>query len=158
MSQIKIKFNILTNFKIFISSHVFKFKQIYSIILLTIKMKSIKNDEISKKFISDDKFLKNNQFTDSLDTENIIKLLKEKPYLLNQPQEKFGFTILYKAVVNKNYNLCEFLIENNADPNLKNIYGETPLHQAIEVENNKIINLLLENGADPNSKTNVCLL
>ena len=70
-------------------------------------MNSHKNDEINKKFISDDKFLKNNCFTDSLDTENIIKLLKDKPYLLNQPQDKFGLTILYRAVVNKNYNLCE---------------------------------------------------
>ena len=118
-------------------------------------MNSNKNEDFNKKYISDDKFLKNNQFTDSLDTENIIKLLKEKPYLLNEPQEKFGFTLLYKAVVNKNFNLCEFLLENSADPNLKNIYGETPLHQAIEIENNKIINLLLEKGADPNSFTNV---
>jgi len=118
-------------------------------------MNSNKNDDISRKFISDDKFLKSNHFADSLDTEAIIKLLKEKPYLLNEPQEKFGFTILYKAVVNKNYNLCEFLLENNADPNLKNLYGETPLHQAVEIENNKIINLLLEKGADPNATNNV---
>jgi ankyrin repeat protein len=121
-------------------------------------MNSNKNDDLSKKFISDDKFLKSNQFADSMDTETIMKLLKEKPYLLNQPQEKFGFTLLYIAVVNKNYNLCEFLLENNADPNLKNIYGETPLHQAIEIENNKIINLLLEKGADPNATNNVIFI
>jgi ankyrin repeat protein len=117
-------------------------------------MNSNKSDD-NKKFISDDKFLMGNQFTDSLDTENIIKLLKEKPHLLNQKQEKFGITLLYKAVLGKNYNLCEFLLDNNADPNIKNIYGETPLHQAIDQENNKIINLLLEKGADPNSITNV---
>ena len=120
-------------------------------------MNSHKNDEINKKFISDDKFLKNNCFTDSLDTENIIKLLKDKPYLLNQPQDKFGLTILYRAVVNKNYNLCEYLLEYNADPNIKNVNGETPLHQAIDIENNKIINLLLEKGANPNATTNVSL-
>lgn len=118
-------------------------------------MNSNKNEESNKKFISDDKFLKNNQFTDSLDTESVIKLLKEKPYLLNKSEEKFGFTLLYKAVVCKNYTLCEFLLENNANHNIKNIYGETALHQAIETENNKIINLLLEKGADPNVTQNV---
>lgn len=39
-----------------------------------------------------------------------------------------GNSLLHKATLNGNYNTVRVLIENGANPNITNDYGETPLH------------------------------
>ncbi|MHC4663824.1 MAG: ankyrin repeat domain-containing protein [Planctomycetota bacterium] len=46
--------------------------------------------------------------------------------------------------------LVMMLIENGADPNIKNLEGETALHMAVENGNIEAARLLLENGAEVN--------
>lgn len=110
----------------------------------------------SKHFISDSINISGREkFTESLDIETISKAILNNPAIINKPEGQFGWTYLYKAVVLENYDLCEFLLEKMANPNIQNFNGESPLHQAVESGNNKIINLLLENGANPNIQQKV---
>jgi len=48
----------------------------------------------------------------------------------------------------------EFLLENGADPNVADEYGETPLHCAALSGDRVSIRRLLDAGADPNAKKN----
>lgn len=64
------------------------------------------------------------------------------------------------AAFHGHWRLCQFLIENGADPNHplpEN--GETPLHSATSKANrpaqNHVIRVLLANGANPNAKTKI---
>ena len=95
------------------------------------------------------------ELIESLNVKSITQYVINKPENINDQEGQLGWTYLYKAVVLENYDLCEFLIENNANPNLQNYDGESPLHHAVESGNNKIINLLLENGANPNIQQKV---
>jgi ankyrin repeat protein len=57
------------------------------------------------------------------------------------------------------WRLCQFLIENGADPNQPlDDTGETPLHTALcksSPGHDRVIRVLLANGADPNARTKV---
>ncbi len=112
-----------------------------------------------KKYISDQKILtKRNDFFNKLENftlENIQILLKDNPEYLNLQDEKSESTLLFRAVALGNYDIVEFLLDLNADPDKQNIYGETPLHQAVENGYYKIINILLERGANPNVQQQV---
>lgn len=110
-----------------------------------------------KQFISDHSIGNNakDKITESLDLKTISETIEKNPGIINKPEGQLGWTYLYKAVVLENYDLCEFLLEKNANPNIQNPDGESPLHQAVESGNNKIINLLLENGANPNIQQKV---
>jgi len=114
-----------------------------------------------KKYISDQKIiLKRNDFFKNLENfslENIVNLLENNPEYINMQEEKNGFTLLFKAVALNKYEIVEYLLDSNADPDRQNIYGETPLHQAVENGNYKIINILLEKGANPNVQQQVQL-
>ena len=62
------------------------------------------------------------------------------------------------AAFHGHWRLCQFLIENGADPNhARPENGETPLHSATSKSNRPshhlVIRVLLANGADPNLKT-----
>ena len=48
--------------------------------------------------------------------------------------------------------LCKLLLENGANPNLKDSGGSTALHSAVFYRKPKICALLLEYGADVNAK------
>ena len=76
-------------------------------------------------------------------------------------------TPLIKAVRNRSKSMVQFLLENDADPNFKNRYGQTALHYAEVYYNSDlkqshssekggwdrdIIDLLFQYGADPNSQ------
>lgn len=58
--------------------------------------------------------------------------------------------------LNLNLDRIRFLLENNANPNVKNNYGYTPLHQAASKGTNEfsqiLVQLLLNKGADVNAK------
>lgn len=73
-----------------------------------------------------------------------------------------GLTPLMRAVLGYNfsskfdYDLIQFLLENNADPKMCDSYGNTLLHMAFANTNTdlKLIKLLLEIGLDPNAQNN----
>ena len=48
----------------------------------------------------------------------------------------------------------KFLIDNGADVNVVNWYGQTPLHVAVEGQHTSVIELLLEHGAQPGIEDN----
>jgi ankyrin repeat protein len=107
-----------------------------------------------KKYISDQKLIaKKIDFFNKLENftlTNVANLLENHPEYLNMQEEKSGCTLLFKAVSAGNYEIVEFLLDLNADPDKQNIYGETPLHQAVDNGNYKIINILLDRGGNPN--------
>lgn len=68
-------------------------------------------------------------------------------------QDKIGDTALMWAILGRNIKMVEFLLDNNANPNLRNKKGLSGLEYAvIDSERNAnltpIIKLILENGAD----------
>lgn len=63
-------------------------------------------------------------------------------------------TLLTGATLQQNVEMVNFLLENNADPNLQNSLGDTALIYAGKKGNMDIIKLLLEHGADSNITNN----
>lgn len=47
--------------------------------------------------------------------------------------------------------IVEYLLQNGADPNVKDAHGWTPLHRAVLWEHVLIVKLLLNAGVDPNA-------
>jgi ankyrin repeat protein len=64
--------------------------------------------------------------------------------------EKLGWTPLYRTVICSNIEATKFLLENGANPNIKNRMGEGPLHPAADNKEYQIVMLLLSNSAEPN--------
>ena len=66
---------------------------------------------------------------------------------------------LNAAAFHGHWRLCQFLIENGANPNQAlDDTGETPLHAALcktSPSHDRVIRVLMANGADPNAKTKV---
>ncbi|OMJ82749.1 hypothetical protein SteCoe_16453 [Stentor coeruleus] len=86
---------------------------------------------------------------------NTLKIsLNENPHLLNQVDSKLKWSLLYRTVIFRHIEATEYLLQEGADPNIKNKLGETPLHQAAENSQEKLVKLLLEHKADPNSQQN----
>lgn len=82
---------------------------------------------------------------------NVLKMLLT-PENVNEPGF-IGRTALFGASARGHYDIAKYLLENNADPNIKDEFGETPLICSIETEHIKIANLLLDSEADPNIAT-----
>ena len=64
-------------------------------------------------------------------------------------QDNTGWTPLYAAVQEENFDLVKLLIENGADVNVQDKDGWAPLHYAAFWDSVDIIKLLIENGVDP---------
>ncbi|KAK2724436.1 hypothetical protein QYM36_001072 [Artemia franciscana] len=63
-----------------------------------------------------------------------------------------GLTLLHYAVMNNNLNMCQLILENNANPNLTEFgYCWTPLHYAAKRGNLEICQLLVSKGAAINA-------
>jgi len=66
---------------------------------------------------------------------------------------------LNAAAFHGHWRLCQFLIENGANPNQPlDDTGETPLHAALckaSPSHDRVIRVLMANGADPNARTKV---
>lgn len=62
----------------------------------------------------------------------------------------FGFTPLFRAVMQKQTGLITFLLDRGADPNLSTREGFTALMAAAESGDCVILEILLEHRADPN--------
>jgi len=60
-------------------------------------------------------------------------------------------TLLHNAAKNGCKEVAKFLLDNGADPNVRDDEGRTPLHYASNVE---VAELLLKHGADPNAQDN----
>ena len=78
----------------------------------------------------------------------------ESPECVDETDNKLGWTGLYCSVMCGHVDITKFLLQNNADVNLKNRMGETALHQAVECKNLKMAKILLKHRADPNSQQN----
>jgi ankyrin repeat protein len=66
---------------------------------------------------------------------------------------KKALSALHSAVITDNIEIAKLLLENKANVNIKDSYGNTPLWRASHM-NPKIIKLLLDYGADYNIKNN----
>jgi len=70
----------------------------------------------------------------------------------------FGKTLLAQAILKKNNNAVQFLLDHGANPNAQIYKGETALHIAVKMGNIAIIHLLLQNGADISIKNSEFIL
>ncbi|MDR2658717.1 MAG: ankyrin repeat domain-containing protein [Spirochaetaceae bacterium] len=61
-----------------------------------------------------------------------------------------GNTALHYAVREKYHGFTFFLLDNRADPNIKNTAGDTPLHETARIGDLEIMNTLIEHGANVN--------
>ena len=88
--------------------------------------------------------------------EEIFKLLKENPQLLDYQSQKYGVSLLHLAVVNHKMKSIECLLKVGANVNIRDKeYNETPLNKACygsyaSNKNVKIIKCLIKYGADVN--------
>lgn len=84
--------------------------------------------------------------------EKVRVLLEEGGAAVNHLSED-GNTALTYAVSTQQYSVCEYLLANNADPNLSAAEMISPLDMSMIESDAKLATLLLEHGADPNKLT-----
>jgi ankyrin repeat protein len=84
----------------------------------------------------------------------IQELIDSNPDLVNEVDEKIGWTPLYRTVICTHVEATKLLLMHGANPNIKNKLGESPLHKAVDSGLMRISRLLLEANADPNLQTN----
>ena len=91
----------------------------------------------------------------SLKDPSLLALLIESGLSVTQ-LESNGRSILHAAVKNGHPSLIVLLINEGADPNLKDYSGTTPLNLACKITNNRaVIEALIALGADKNTKDNL---
>lgn len=73
---------------------------------------------------------------------------------VNEQEETTGFTALHYCAQNQYLEIAKLLIDNGADVDIKDVYGNTPLFKAVFFSNGDtaMIKLLLDAGADPELK------
>ncbi len=69
-------------------------------------------------------------------------------------QDSNGRTALHYAIQNRDAQMVQFLIDNNANVNAQDSNGRTALHYAIRNNNAKMVEFLIAKGADVNLATN----
>ena len=74
---------------------------------------------------------------------DICELLVKKGANINIQDYEHEFTALHYTTTLDNKPLTKLLLDNNADPNLQDIYGNTPIHYSIIEENYEIIEILI---------------
>ena len=79
----------------------------------------------------------------------ISSLVNTKIYDLNKRITQYKLTPLMLLICHDNYGCVKLLLENKADVNIKDIYGNTPLIYMLKYskENKNIYDLLINNGA-----------
>lgn len=88
------------------------------------------------------------------DLDSIKSLLSSDPSLINKPNAKLGWSVLYRSIICGHQTISEFLLNQGADPNLKSQMGDTALHYASETDQYSAVKLLLQHKADPNIRQN----
>lgn len=74
---------------------------------------------------------------------------------VNTVEEDFGHSPLYKAAItNNDLHMVKLLVENGANINQKDKYGESILYEATAYENIEIVKFLVDNGVDVNIQNN----
>lgn len=68
-------------------------------------------------------------------------------------KDRFGETALYKAVINNNLEMADYLLAHGAFVNSENNHYFTPLHQAAINGYEDMIKLLVRNGAELDNQT-----
>ena len=92
--------------------------------------------------------------SENYDHMKIIKWLIDNGIDVNI-QSKWGYSILTECITNNpDQILTKYLLENNANPNLKTMFGTTPLISAVLCDNFEGIQLLCKYGADPRISNN----
>ncbi len=84
---------------------------------------------------------------------NTLTILPKNAYIqtINKRDRYINSSLMY-AVMNNNYDLTQLLLENNADPNLINMYEQSTIIHACSNKNVKMLELLIEYKADINLK------
>ena len=85
---------------------------------------------------------------ESHDKEKLVRLLIDKGWNVNQKDEEGNTPLLLAAGYRKEKNIVKLLLENGADPDVKNDQDETPISTAIYKQNKFTVQLLIDNGAD----------
>lgn len=80
----------------------------------------------------------------------VKKLIEENNDLDINSQRNNGWTFLHYSVAQGERKIANFLLENGANPDIKNHINNYPLNYAINYENIEIVKLLLEYHADIN--------
>ena len=74
----------------------------------------------------------------------LIEILK-KPQININIQNEFGNTPLHYAALNKNNKIIKLLVENGANPKIKNLNGQTPLYDVCStISSNPDVNQEIE--------------
>lgn len=82
------------------------------------------------------------------DVKKIIENDRTKIY----EKDKWGYTLLYDAVLQGNFKIVEYLLQQGADVNTSNLEKSTPLHDSANKGRVGLVRFLLEKGADANAK------
>lgn len=77
----------------------------------------------------------------------ILQLVRQNKMVINST-DRMGRTPLMEAVIQRKFEICEFLIQAGADVNLREARKWTALHFAAQEYDYKIVELLLNSGAD----------
>ncbi|KAK6248532.1 hypothetical protein QUC31_020097 [Theobroma cacao] len=98
------------------------------------------------------------RFAQSGDLVGLQKLLKDKPFLLNERNPVMAQTPLHVSAGYDRAEIIKFLLDRQgpekAELEAKNMYGETPLHMAAKNGCNEAAKLLLAHGAFIEAKAN----
>ncbi|WP_264704376.1 ankyrin repeat domain-containing protein [Wolbachia endosymbiont (group B) of Apotomis betuletana] len=68
-------------------------------------------------------------------------------------QDGQGWTPVFLAIQNNNFNIVELLLDNSADIKVKDNEAWTPLHLAVQLGSLDVVERLVERGADFNAST-----
>ena len=82
------------------------------------------------------------------DVKSIIEKDRTKLY----EKDKWGYTLLHDAVVQGQFKILEYLVQQGADVNTSNLEKYTPLHDSANKGRLGLVRFLLEKGADANVK------
>jgi len=92
-------------------------------------------------------------YSSSPDYSSALGMAKINNSLINLQWKEKG-TILNFAIDEKDFEGIKYLIENGADPNIKDYNGQSSLQKAAYYSDLETIKYLVEHGADVNSKGN----
>ncbi|MCU7494055.1 MAG: ankyrin repeat domain-containing protein [Ignavibacteria bacterium] len=79
-------------------------------------------------------------------------MLKEGGIDMNAIDPTFGMAALHWAIIAEEDDAVEFLLENKANPDIRDDEGYTPLHRAVMMKSEDMVKLLKKYHADVNAK------
>ena len=80
----------------------------------------------------------------------LSKYILDKTGDIDSRRKKDGWTTLHIAVVGRNFEVCQFLVDNMTDKNPKSLTNWTPLHMAAMFGSLKISKLIIQNVESKN--------